>query len=177
MSELARSYKIKDRPEYDVKPPPLTFTPEDLVSVAVEKMAEKNFGSVIIVDANRKILGIVTERDILKRLVRKGLDPSQTKLEEIMTRNPRVARADDDLLNWLRIMSNERFRRLPVIDENDQVTMVFSQGDFVSYTWPDLLFQAKQITKATVIDHFPVFLIGGGVLVYTALVALIFKVM
>ncbi len=56
-----------------------------------------------------------------------------------MTTDLKVARADDDLLDWLRLMSNERFRHLPVVDDQGVIIGMMSQGDFVSYTWPELM--------------------------------------
>lgn len=166
--------RLRDRPEFSRKDPPLTMGGDDLVKDAVAQMAAKNFGSVIIVDADRKVVGVVTERDILRRLVDKQKDPAKTKLSEIMTANPRTARADDDMLTWLRMMSNERFRRLPVVDEDGRILQVLTQGDFVSYTWPDLIQQATQLGKATLMRNFPLVLIGGALLIYPIIVAIAF---
>ena len=134
-SSARQGLRLRDRPEFDRKDPPLTMRGEGLVKDAVAEMAAKNFGSVMIVDADGKVEGVVTERDILKRLVNENKDPAKTKLSEIMTKNPRTARADDDMLEWLRMMSNERFRRLPVVDDDGKLLTVLTQGDFVSYTW------------------------------------------
>jgi CBS domain-containing protein len=71
-----------------------------------------------------------------------------------MTPNPRVGRENDEVLDWLRTMSNDRFRRLPIVDENNKIKVIFTQGDFVSYTWPDLIYQATQMTKASLSKHF-----------------------
>ena len=60
--------KISERPEFAAKPKPLTFTPENSVAEAVARMSEFNFGSVMIVDEQDRLLGVVTERDVLKRL-------------------------------------------------------------------------------------------------------------
>jgi len=166
--------KIKERLEFTTKPTPLTFPPDALVSEAAARMSELDYGSVIVVDPDHKVLGMVTERDILKRLVNKGRDPGQTRLADIMTGNPRVARADDDLLEWLAIMSNERFRRLPIVDENGRVISIMTQGDFVSFTWPELLQNAKRLTSATVSNNYQIFIVLGGVLVYSvALIAVL----
>lgn len=151
---MSRGYKLKDRPEYLNKPRPVTFEKHQKVSEAVKVMTEKNYGSVVIVDKKNKVIGICTERDILKKLVNSGLNPKKTKIEDIMTSNPRVGRENDDVLDWLRTMSNDRFRRLPVVDEEGKIKVIFTQGDFVSYTWPDLLYQASQMTKATLTKHF-----------------------
>ncbi len=151
---MSRGYKLKDRPEYLNKPRPVTFEKHQKVSEAVRIMTDKNYGSVVVVDKKNKVIGICTERDILKKLVDKNLKASTTKIEEIMTPNPRVGRENDDVLDWLRTMSNDRFRRLPVVDEDGKIKVIFTQGDFVSYTWPDLLYQASQMTKATLTKHF-----------------------
>jgi CBS domain-containing protein len=159
-----------DRPEYTSKPKPLTRSPETKVADAVAAMSEKNYGSVIVVDDDEKVIGVVTERDIMNKLVGKGLDAKKTALSDIMTENPRLARETDDMLDWLRIMSNERFRRLPVIDDNDQIKAIFTQGDFVSYTWPDLMYQMTSMAKATISKNSQVVLIALGIAVYTLLV-------
>ena len=148
--------RLIDRPEFKTKPRPITFLAKDKVSDAVKVMSEKNYGSVIIVDKQDKVIGVVTERDIVKKLVDRGLSSKNTKLEQIMTKNPRVANENDNVLDWLRIMSNDRFRRLPVVDENNKIKVIFTQGDFVSYTWPDLIYQASQMAKSTFMKGFSI---------------------
>ena len=101
---MERGYKLKDRPEYRSKPQPITFKKTDTVAKAVKTMSEKNYGSVVIVDSQDKVIGICTERDILKKLVNQKLNSESTKLEKIMTVNPRVGKEDDEVLSWLRTM-------------------------------------------------------------------------
>jgi signal-transduction protein with cAMP-binding, CBS, and nucleotidyltransferase domain len=136
-------------------------------------MAAKNYGAVIVVDAQQKVIGVFTERDVMNKLVAKELDPRTTLVSELMTENPRVARETDDMIDWLRIMSNERFRRLPVVDSDGHIKAVFTQGDFVSYTWPDLIYQMRSIATATVTKNWPFFMIGGGIALYTLLMVLV----
>ncbi|PTX57362.1 CBS domain protein [Litoreibacter ponti] len=167
--------RLKDRPEYASKPTPLTRGPETTVKDAVAAMSDKNYGSVIVVDPDDKVIGVVTERDIMNKVVGRGMDATTTKLSEIMTENPRLAREDDDIIDWLRMMSNERFRRLPVVDAEGRIQAVFTQGDFVSYTWPDLLYQMQQLARAQVTRHFPYYLIGGGIAVYTLLMLIVLR--
>ena len=165
--------KLKDRPEFSSKPKPLCFPPTATVTEAVTEMSAKNFGSVVVVDADQKVIGIATERDVMKKLVAMGKDAQKTTLEEIMTKDPRLARETDDVVDWLRIMSNERFRRLPVVDEEGRIQVIFTQGDFVSYTWPDLIYQAKELAKASVGRNYPVWLIGGGIMLYSLLMIIV----
>jgi CBS domain-containing protein len=175
MPNTSPAMRLRDRPEFASKPKPLTFSRDTTVAEAVARMSELDFGSVIVVDAAGKVEGVVTERDIMKRLVNQGRDPGTTSLGDIMTSNPRVAKADDDLLDWLRIMSNERFRRLPVVDEEGRIVAVMTQGDFVSYTWPDLIYQTRQIVKATVFKNYHILLIGGGIMVYSLVMILLLR--
>ena len=154
--ETRRGGRLVDRPEFKTKPKPVTFLGKEKVSQAIAVMADKNYGSVVIVDSKDKVVGIVTERDIVKKLVNNNMSPKTTKLEDIMTLNPRVANENDDVVDWLRIMSNDRFRRLPVVDADGKIKVIFTQGDFVSYTWPDLIFQASQLAKASFMKGFSV---------------------
>ena len=165
-----RVMKIADRPEFQSKPAPLTCAPDEVVLFAAKRMSDRNYGSIMVVDDERRVLGLLTERDILRRLVAVESDPAQTKISEIMTSDLRVARVNDDVVGWLRLMSNERFRRLPVVDDDDRLINVITQGDFVSYTWPDLLGQAKSLVKQTVGDTLSLPILLGGVLLYTVVI-------
>ena len=161
--------KIKDRPELRSKPAPLTAKADELVINAVTKMADQNVGSIVIVNHDETVAGIVTERDIFRRLVAGLKDPQTTTVSEIMTANVRTANEDDNLLDWLRIMSNERFRRLPIVDADGRIKSIMSQGDFVSYTWPDLFEHAKVLAKSTFGASYQVIYIIGSIAVYTIL--------
>ncbi|MEO0466649.1 MAG: CBS domain-containing protein [Pseudomonadota bacterium] len=164
--------KIKDRPELKSKPAPLTAPPDMFVFDAVTQMADQNVGSIVVVNDDHTIAGIVTERDIFRRLVAAKKDPSTTRVSEVMTTQIRAASEDDNLLDWLRIMSNERFRRLPIVDTDGRLTSIMSQGDFVSYTWPQLFEQAKTLAKSTFGAGYQIFFILGGVLLYTVLLVI-----
>jgi len=164
--------RISDRPEFQSKPAPLTCAPDEAVLIASKRMAERNYGSIIVIDGERRVLGLLTERDILRRLVAVERDPARTKISDIMTSDLRIARASDDVIGWLRLMSNERFRRLPVVDDEQRLINVITQGDFVSYTWPELLNQARTLVKQTVGGTFSLPILAGGVLLYTVIIIL-----
>ncbi len=159
--------RLMDRTEYASKPKPITARPDETVAHGVGLMVAKNYGCVIIVDGDDKVIGVVTERDVMNKLVQQRLDAATTPLSAIMTPDPRTARETDNMLDWLRIMSNERFRRLPVVDDQGRIKALFTQGDFVSYTWPDLLGQIGSMARATVTSNLPYVLIGGGIAVYS----------
>lgn len=169
--------KIKNRPEYGNKPNPLTCGPDTTVLAAVKLMAEKNFGSIIVVDKDQKVLGLMTERDIFKRVMAPELDPAKTTVSQVMSSELRKAREDDDLTDWLRIMSNERFRRLPIVDADDRLVSVMSQGDFVSYTWPQLFTQVSTLAKSTVSRNSQQSVIIAGIAAYALILIMLIVVM
>ena len=159
--------KIAERPEFKSKKPPVTFQENDKVITAVKAMTKDNFGSVVIVDKQKKVKGIVTERDLMKKLLFNSMSPKTTKLKDIMTSPVKVADKNDEMVVWLRQMSNERFRHVPVVDESGKLINIMSQGDFVSYTWPNLFYQVKEIAKENYFKANQVVLIIISLLVYT----------
>lgn len=168
--------KIKDRPEFKSKTRPFILGPNELVSVAIPTMSAMNIGSVVILDDDRKVLGIVTERDLMRRLLGAGLDPKKTSLSKIMTRDVKTASAEDHVIDWLRQMSNERFRHLPVVDADGRLINVLSQGDFVSFTWPELLLNLREKAGETIrATGTPVPLLIGGIMLYTLAMLIVFK--
>jgi CBS-domain-containing membrane protein len=109
----------------------------------------------------------------MRRLLAKGLDANTTPLSDIMTRDLKLASTEDTVVDWLRIMSNERFRHLPVIDDQGKLINLMSQGDFVSYTWPQLLNRAKETIAKSFMERFHLHLILAGVMIYSILVLMI----
>ena len=168
--------KIKDRPEFKNKPRPFVLGPEDMVFTAVQTMSEKNIGSVVIVDKESRVEGIVTERDLMRRLLSGSLDPKQTPLSQIMTREVKTATPEDQVIDWLRQMSNERFRHIPVVDAEGRLINLLSQGDFVSFTWPELLLNIREKTGETLRGNSaPVPILIAGVMLYTLIMLVVLK--
>jgi CBS domain-containing protein len=159
--------KIKDRTEFKSKPPVLTFSSTDKVIDAVIAMSEKNYGASVIVDSDYKPVGIITERDFMRRLLAKGLDANTTPISAIMSTELKLASAEDEVVDWLRIMSNERFRHLPVVDAQGKLLNMMSQGDFVSYTWPQLIGRARDAVSKTFMERFHLHMILTAVAFYT----------
>lgn len=158
--------RIKDRLASQPKAPPATLSEEQMVSEAVSVMAARNYGAMIIVDADDKVTGIITERDVVKRIVDAGLDAKTTPISEVMTRDPDVAREDDQIEEWMKTMSQKRYRRIPVVDDNDKISAILTQTDLVAYAWPVLLARTKEEAVKDSRRMFYALLIGGGLLIY-----------
>ncbi|HBN49613.1 MULTISPECIES: CBS domain-containing protein [Thalassospira] len=101
-----------------------TLNPADSVMDAVNMMTERKIGAVIIVDNNARLAGIFTERDLVNRVVAKGLDAASTPLKQVMTTNPDTLAPGDTAMNALELMSARRYRHLPVLDGENVVGMV-----------------------------------------------------
>nr|WP_318272746.1 CBS domain-containing protein [Paracoccus saliphilus] len=170
--QARKGSRIVDRPEFSTKFSPLTSRGDRSVAEAVARMKERNYGCIVITDEANRVEGIVTERDIMFKLVAQNGDPTKVLLSEIMTRELRVAKETDNVIDWLRIMSNERFRRLPVVDAEGRLQALLTQGDFVSYTWPDLLYQASGLAKATIFGQLQ-YIVISFVAALVAVVALL----
>lgn len=151
--------KIKDNPNFQAKSKPVTFQAHDKVIQAIEVMCAKNIGSIVIVNSDQTIAGIVTERDMLIRVLGKKINTETTPLSDIMSSNVSVATENDDLVDWMQIMSNERFRHLPIVNEHGKLLSLMSQGDFVAFTNPDLYEKVKQNLKGRLGRYFPVLLV------------------
>jgi CBS domain-containing protein len=167
--------KIKDRIEFKSKAPVLTFKPEDMVIEAVKAMSDKNYGASVIVDSGNKPVGIITERDFMRRLIAKGLDANTTPISKIMTSALKLASEEDQVVEWLRVMSNERFRHLPVVDVQGKLVNLMSQGDFVSYTWPQLLTRVKDVAVKSFMERFHLHMIVGGIMLYSIVMVFVMR--
>ena len=164
--------QIQDRPEYQQKAEVLTMSPDTMVAEAVMIMSKFNYGAMVVVTPDDRPVGIVTERDFMRRLLANKLDQETTPLSAIMTRDLKVAHPEDDLLDWLRQMSNDRFRHVPVVGEDGRVITIMSQGDFVSYTWPELLSRLKVQAKATFDLSPSMFAALGGAILFFLIIIL-----
>lgn len=97
--------------------------PTVTVRDAAEIMTERHIGALLVGDGD-KMIGIFTERDVLTRVVARGLDPDITVLEAVMTKNPDTVRPDEMALNALSRMRDKGYRHLPVVEDGKLVGIV-----------------------------------------------------
>ena len=86
-------------------------------------MSDKRVGAVVVIEADR-LVGVLSERDIMGRVVARGLDPDQARVGEVMTREIVVATAEESLDDGLRKMKQAGCRHLPVVVGDRYVGMV-----------------------------------------------------
>ncbi|HIQ24053.1 MAG TPA: CBS domain-containing protein [Pyrodictium delaneyi] len=109
----------------------ITSRPDETVVDAARKMAENDVGSVVVVDDKGTIIGIVTEGDIVRRVVARGLDPSKTLVGDIMTRNPVTIYEDATLAAAAEYMREKGIGHLPVVNEHGRLVGIISRSDIV----------------------------------------------
>jgi CBS-domain-containing membrane protein len=105
-----------------------TETPISEIALALK---DKKIGAVPIVDEDNKLLGIVSERDIVAKLVVEAKDADLTTAKEIMTSKIITAKLNDDINYTIDVMKNNNIRHMPVLDENNRLTDFFSIRDFL----------------------------------------------
>ena len=107
----------------------LSLGPLASVRDAACAMTRANCGSVLIIDGVGPMVGILTERDLMTRVLAKGLDADATLVTQVMTRNPRCVAPETKVADAVVIMIERGFRHLPVVGEGGRVLGVFSARD------------------------------------------------
>jgi CBS domain-containing protein len=108
-----------------------SMTPQDTLCDAAKVMDELNVGVVPVCEGDR-LVGMVTDRDIVVRGLARDLDPRNCKLSDVMSGHVRTARQDDDVDDVLTEMANAQIRRMAVVDGQDQLVGILSIGDIAA---------------------------------------------
>ena len=106
----------------------VTAQEKEPVIKAAHLMMEKNVRSVIVVDGEGKVKGIITDTDVLSRGIG-SCNLYETPIKKIMTPEPICASPDDNVLDIVKIMGEKKFRRMPVLDKEGNLIGIISIGD------------------------------------------------
>jgi CBS domain-containing protein len=102
---------------------------KDSVLDAAKQLAAMNVGSMPICGEDNKLKGMLTDRDIVVKVLAQGKDPAQTTAGELAEGTPALIGADDSIDDAFRLMSERKVRRLPVIDTRKQLVGIVAQAD------------------------------------------------
>jgi len=110
---------------------PICCLPNDIVAKVAQLMRRENVGSIPVVEneQTKKLVGIVTDRDLALKVVADGLDGKTTKAEAVMTRDIVTCLAEDDLQEALDAMADHQLRRIPVVNKEYKVVGIIAQAD------------------------------------------------
>ena len=108
----------------------VSVLPTATVYSAACVMTRANCGSVLVIDSSNALLGIVTERDLMTRVVAKAVDPATATVTDIMTRNPHCVGPETKVADAVLIMIERGFRHLPIVTgDTNKILGVFSVRD------------------------------------------------
>ena len=110
---------------------PVCCLPNDMVAKVAQLMKSKDIGPVPIIEneQTKKLVGIVTDRDLALKIVAEGRDAKSTKAEDVMTRKVVTCRGEDDVQKALDAMSEHQLRRIPVVDNDNRIVGIIAQAD------------------------------------------------
>ena len=113
---------------------PACCLPGDTVDQAAQLMKDEEVGPVPVVadQQTKRLLGIVTDRDLAVKVVADARQIAAVKVEEVMTRNPVTCHADDDLQTAIDAMEKHQVRRIPIVDDNNQIIGIIAQADIAT---------------------------------------------
>jgi CBS domain-containing protein len=135
-----RIHEILHSKGYDV----ITIAPEALVSDMLKLLRDNNLGAVVVSDDGRRIRGIVTERDVVRKLV-DGADFLDAPVSSIMSSQVQTCRPDDSVQSLMTTMTNQRIRHLPVVDDDGELEGIVSIGDVVKSHITQIEFERDQL--------------------------------
>ncbi len=120
-----------------------SISPNATVREALQEMADKNIGAVLVMDEGR-LAGIFSERDYARKVVLKGRRSDETRVAEVMTSQVVGVRPDDTVEECMALMTDKRIRHLPVVDSGE-VTGIVSIGDVVKSIISEQQFLIEQL--------------------------------
>ncbi len=113
---------------------PVCCLPGDTVDQAAQLMSDEDVGPIPVVadQKTKRLLGIVTDRDLAVKVVAPARHIPSVTVEEVMSRNPVTCHADDDLQEAVDAMEEHQVRRIPVVDDNNGIIGIIAQADIAT---------------------------------------------
>lgn len=114
----------------------VSFATRDMtLAAAARQMREHHVGCLVVVDvadARRRVLGVLTDRDIVVEVVAPGIDPATLAVGDVMSAEPVTAREDDSLIDLMRLMRSHGVRRVPVVGAGDELVGIVTLDDVLT---------------------------------------------
>ncbi|MEM6713190.1 MAG: CBS domain-containing protein [Pseudomonadota bacterium] len=126
-----------------------SIRPQSTLKDAVMELRDKRIGALLVRDANGELIGILSERDIVRKLADTPGETLPKKVEDIMTKSVEVCAPGDTLVSVLRRMTAGHFRHMPVQDGSNLIGML-TIGDVINYRLTELEHEALQLKQLIV---------------------------
>ena len=124
----------------------LSASPEMTVAAAVAVLNARNVGALLVMNG-AELVGVFTERDVLRRVVGEHRDPDTTRVGDVMTRDLVVMRPSSTVQDAMTVVSERRFRHLPIVEEG-KVVGVISAGDLNHW-----LIRNREVDISELVDY------------------------
>ena len=121
----------------------VTIEPTETIADTVYLLKEHSIGAVVVSQDDKNILGIISERDVVRHLALEQEGTLRIKVEDLMTENVTTCQLDDDVETTMLVMTTGRFRHMPIVNSSNELCGIVSLGDLASARLLDL--EAKNI--------------------------------
>jgi CBS domain-containing protein len=122
----------------------VTISPEQTVKTLIDRLDEHGIGALVVSNDGKTIAGIVSERDVVRRLHRDGAAVLEQTVADIMTADVKTAAPEDNIEDTARVMTQARVRHLPIVSGGELVAII-SIGDVVKHRIDELQVERDQL--------------------------------
>ena len=133
--------QILDRKGYQI----WSIKPDASVFEAIELMAKKGVGALLVMANENTLDGVISERDYARKVILQGRSSQQTSVKDIMTSKVVCARLTQSVEECMALMTDKNIRHLPVLDDQDKVVGMLSIGDLVKTIIAEQQFTIEQL--------------------------------
>ncbi|HKW74154.1 MAG TPA: CBS domain-containing protein [Terriglobales bacterium] len=135
--------KVREMMTHD----PVCCTAEDSAQKVATMLRDQNIGSmpVVLDQASRKLVGMITDRDLCCNVVANGDDPKRTKIDRVFSMQPITCREGENIASCEQLMQEHQLRRIPVVDGEGRCIGIVSQADVALKEKPEKV--SKTVTE------------------------------
>lgn len=126
-----------------------TASPGETAQVAAQRMNSRSVGTLLVLDEDRRPIGIVTDRDLAMQVVARGADPTAVLVREVMTQDPRTVAEEAAIEDALALMRSRGVRRLPVVHKDGTLAGLVSLDDILSLLAEELRHVGRLIERSS----------------------------
>jgi CBS domain-containing protein len=127
----------------------VTIEPSETIADTVYLLKEHSIGAVVVSNDGKQILGIISERDVVRHLALEQEGTLRVRVEDLMTENVTTSQLDDDVEATMLVMTAGRFRHMPIVDASNELCGIVSLGDLASARLQDLEAENNELRDST----------------------------
>ena len=126
-----------------------TASPDESARVAAQRMNSRSVGTLLVLDADGRPVGIVTDRDLAMQVVAQGANPETIRVRDVMTPDPRTVAEEAAIEDALALMRSRGVRRLPVVHKDGTLAGLVSLDDILSLLAEELRHVGRLIERSS----------------------------